>query len=50
MECQDGYELEKILNDTETVLEENQKFADQRYKVHDGKVYLKEKFICKLLQ
>jgi serine/threonine protein kinase len=28
MEYQDGYDLEKIVNDPETVMEENKEFAD----------------------
>ena len=50
MEYQDGYDLEKIVNDPETVMEENQKFADQCYEDHDGEIYLKEKFIINLLE
>ena len=49
MEYEESYDLEKIVNDPETIMEENKEFADQCYEEDNGQIYLQEKFIVHVI-
>ena len=50
MEYQYSYNMEKIVNDPETVLEESKDFVDQCYEQYDGEMYLEEDFIVNMVK
>ncbi len=49
MEYQEGYDLNKVVNDPDIIKDENKEFADQIYHLHDNQIYLKEEFIVNII-
>ena len=50
MEYQEGYDLGKIVTDAETIMEENEKFANECYLTDNDQIYLKESFIINVVK